>query len=494
MHSVTKSFPTVKALDNVDFDLAYGEVHAIVGANGAGKSTLVKILGGHYRDYSGTVELDGRAIRILSPRISLRMGISTISQDINLVENLSISDNIFLGQEILSRRSFFFLDKKQMESESRSFLSEFGLHREPTTLVSSLAILEKRVVEIVKAFHRKARLLILDEPTAELAPTEITTLFQSINELKGKNISVIYISHRIEEIFTICDRVTVLRDGVKVFSTSTSSTSQSEIAAHMLGEKLTSYARVNTRTDFSPLLRVRDLRTSLLHGVSFDVGAGETIGIVNSPGNGASELVEVIFGKLKATSGNVYLGGERLLNPCPHAAIKNGIGFLPEDRNADGLFQNLSLRANIVMPYLEKLALFGFVRRKSVSDLTSKMINELAIKIAAFDPNIKELSGGNQQKALLARWLCNDATRVLLLEEPTKGVDIGSKTEIYEIIRQANQNKTTCLISSSDLDELLQLCHRIIIMQNGNIIKTLDNKNITRADLINLVMGQGYAN
>lgn len=494
MHSITKTFPGVKALDNVDFELDQGEVHAIVGANGAGKSTLIKILAGHYNDYLGTIKINGLSLRPLNPRIPLKKGISAISQEINLVENLSISDNIFLGQELLSSKGIGLLDKKRMEKESKSLLEKFGIDYDPNIFINSLTILEKRIVEIIKALHRRAKILILDEPTAELPQKEIKILFQIIQELISNDISVIYISHRIEEIFEISDRVTVLRDGKKVFSNLTEHTNQHEIVAYMLGEELTSSTIVARLEKHTPLLSIRRLNTNFLYDISFEVGAGETIGLVNIPGNGSSQLLEALYGKSRVTSGYVFLDDKLLTLGNPRITISNGIGYLSDDRFAEGLFQNLSLRTNIVIPYIKKLSLFGFIRSNSIIELTSQIISQLGIKINNFDPSIMELSGGNQQKVILARWLCNKAIRLLLMEEPTKGVDIGSKSEIYTIIRQANKNGKSCIISSTDLDELLQLSHRIVIMKNGRVSTVINNENLTRADLIKISIGEERVN
>lgn len=405
LNSISKKFPGVKALDNVDFNLKYQEIHAIIGANGAGKSTLVKILSGQYRDYSGIITIEGRQKRILSPKVAVRSGISIISQEIDLVDSLSISENIFLGQELLSYKFWGILDKKHMNEISSSLLRKFGGIDNPDILVSSLSTLEKRIVEIVKAIHRNSKILLFDEPTAELTPKEIKALFQIILELKSNGRSILYISHHLEEVFEISDQVTVLRDGRVVFFSPTDNTTHDEVITHMFGERLSNRTASEKMGHQTPLLDIRNLSSEVLSDIVLEINKGETIGIINIPGNGASNLLGTLFGKDTASSGEIYLDDELLQLNKPRKAIDNGIGYLSGDRHLEGLLGNLSARINIVIPYLKGMSFLGVVHRRPLLELTSQMIEKLGIRTNSYDPNVLELSGGNQQKVLLARWL-----------------------------------------------------------------------------------------
>jgi ribose transport system ATP-binding protein len=486
MESIGKTFPGVQALKSVDFNLIEGEVHSLVGANGAGKTTLINILCGIFPDYTGTIRLDGKVVKMSNPKKSRKLGISLVSQEFNLVKDFTVVENIYLNSE---PRKFGLIDKRKMNDACSHWLRLLDIKIDPKTKISSLSIVECQLVEIVKALHCKSRILIMDEPTAVLSSKETSLLYDIMNDLRDQNISIIFISHRFEDVFKVSDRVTVLRDGHKVFCGETKSTTSSEIVNHMLGKQGSSVPKHTTNRSDQKVLSAKNITGGKLNDVSFDVYAGEILGIIGKTSSGRQELLKTLFGIERISSGVICLNNKEVPIESPADAIKLGIGFLSEDRKRDGIFQHLPIKDNITIPYLKLFANLGFLKRNRINDITRLKVDELNIKVTSLSQHAISLSGGNQQKVILARWLCNKDAKVFLFEEPTRGIDIGSKVEIYKMIDNLTKKGSSCIIASSDLDELLLLCDRILVLESGSVSLNLKASETSKSRLLKIIMG-----
>lgn len=488
MQSISKEFPGVKALQNVDFDLQEGEVHAIVGANGAGKSTLINILGGIYSDYTGVIGIEGNETKIHNPHKSKQLGISLLTQEPNLVRELSISDNIFLGREPILVKWGGLIDHKAMIEKCVSIFKSFAFHADPQTKVADISPGACQFIALIKALVQKSRIIILDEPTAALTAKERSYLFDSIKRLSNQKISVILVSHRFEDIFEISNRVTVLRDGKNVFEAYTEEISRNEISFHMLGKDLVKLSRVKINKT-SRLFAIQNIEGRTLRDVSFDLSEGESIGIIGRVGSGKEELLRIICGIDKMSSGKIFFKNCETTIKEPQNAINSGIVFLSEDRRRDGLFSLMNVADNITMPYLKDYSRMGVIDSDKVREITSEKVSSLGIKVSDVDQPVAYLSGGNQQKVILARLLCNSNAKLFILEEPTKGIDVGARAEIYSIITDVLKKGNACIVSSSDLDELMLLCDRIILLDGGGIKKILNVECVKSRELLDFVMG-----
>lgn len=489
MKNIEMEFPGVKALNKVDFELKEGEVHALVGANGAGKSTLAKILSGIYPNYKGTIFVNGIEHALKNPMESIRAGIISIAQEFNLVNDFSIYENIYLGEEPLISKYLGLLDRNKMYSYCEILLKKYGLNIDPKTKVAKLGVAQKQIVEVIKAIERDAKILIMDEPTAVLSKRETSLLFETIRELKKKGISIIFISHRLEEVFEVSDRISVLRDGKKVFVSDEKDSSNDELIDHMLGEiEKRSVPRKEDKTE-KVILEIESIRINRIKNVSFKLRSGEAVGIIGKPGSGKSELLRSIFGAEKLRYGNFFFKKKEVYIRSPRKAINLGIGLLTEDRRRDGLFPLLSIAINITIPLLKALSDFSFLKNTRIFEIATYKINEL--KIVAKHPNqrVESLSGGNQQKVILSRWLSVDAD-LLLFEEPTRGIDVRGKEELLSIIEDLKANGKCCLIVSSELEELMRLCERIIVLKDGYIVRIIEEKEYTKKGLLRYVMGE----
>lgn len=488
MRSISKEFLGTKALRDVNFDLMDGEVHAIVGANGAGKSTLINILGGHYSDYSGTIIVDGNKTIIHSPRKSQQLGITVLAQEINLVKDMSVAENIYLGNEPFLKKGLGIIDRTSMIDQSALNLKKFDIELDPKIKAAELSALESQIVLIVKALVRNARIIVMDEPTALLTANETKLLYKTIESLSSNKISVIFISHRFEDIFEVSDRVTVLRDGRKVFEGYTESTSNDEIVFHMLGKESLTFKKP-FHTTASKLLSVKNLNSKTLKNISFDLFENETLGIIGKSGSGGHELMRALYGDVSITSGEVYLENTKINVTNPRKSVDYGIGFLSEDRRRDGLFPFRDVTDNITMPYLMAMSRMGIVNEKRRRTMTYDKVDELDIKTSSIQQPVAYLSGGNQQKVIFARLLCNKNAKVFIIEEPTRGIDISTKAEIYSIVHGFNDRGNGCIVMSSDIDELILLTNRIILLDQGAIIKVLNTEDVSKSDLLGFVMG-----
>ncbi len=466
MKNISKSFYGVQVLKSVNFDVDRGEVVALCGENGAGKSTLMKILAANYTQEEGEIYLDGEHLASnLSVLDMQKRGVSFIHQELNLMEHLTVAQNIFLTREPINKLGL--IDFKKMNAEAEKLLVSLGQHSiRPTALLSTLKTAQKQMVEIAKAISFNVKVLIMDEPTAMLTLTETEILFDLIRKLAKEGIGIIYISHRLKEIKEVCDRVTVLRDGAFIITKNVSEVTEQQIANYMVGREVS----VSQATDFTGdtsdvALEVRNVSDDLLKNVSFKVYRGEILGFSGLVGSGRSELMEYIFGIRKTKTGEIYLNGNLIKNRIPASAIKKGIGFVTEDRQKTGVIIRRNIRENI--NHIDQVKNKGFIniaaKRK---DNTDRMIKRLNIRCSGQTQLVSNLSGGNQQKIVLAKWLLVDSD-ILILDEPTRGIDVGAREEIYSIIRELSDSGKTIIIVSSDLTEVLSICQRVIVMHVG---------------------------
>lgn len=476
MRDITKRFPGVVALKGVSLDVCAGEVRALLGENGAGKSTLVNILGGVHSDYGGQIRIDGAVSALHTPRDAQRLGIAMIHQELNLVPELSVADNIFLGREL--RRPWGVIDRTAMHREAARLLGELDLAIPPTRLIRLTRIAEQQLIEVSKALSLNARILIMDEPTSALAEAEVERLFGVIRRLSARGVAVIYISHRLEELSEIAQSVTVLRDGELIGTRTLNEVSRAELIRMMVGRPLQELFPKVSSTSGAQLLRVENLSLQgdaararrPLHDITFDVRAGEIVGLAGLMGAGRTEVLETIFGVYprRVVGGQVVVEGRRFSRPSPRRAIRRGMAFVTEDRKGQSLVTLLSVRFNISLAALPRFARWLFIDRKRESDVVRQAIRDLQIKTSSLATVVNNLSGGNQQKVVLAKCLLV-RPRILLMDEPTRGIDVGAKAEIYELMNRLSGEGIGILMVSSELPELLAMCDRILVLCEGRV-------------------------
>jgi ribose transport system ATP-binding protein len=488
MRHIRKTFPGVVALDDVDFDLRRGEVHILLGENGAGKSTLMKILSGAYQRSAGQIVFDGAEVEIKNPRHAQDLGISTIYQEFNLIPQLSIGENIFLGREpvrvsgVIAQRSIF-------QAAARA-LGDLGLSLDPRTPVKALRVAEQQMVEVAKALSLDARVLIMDEPTAALTEQEIKELFNTIRRLKAQGVSVVYISHRMEELFEIGDRVTVLRDGRTVGTYDVRGMDKAELIRLMVNRELTDLFPKERAAHGAEALRVENLSTEGgLKNVSFSLHRGEVLGIAGLLGAGRTELARAIFGLDRLTSGTIYIGGAPRRLTSPRAAINAGLGFLTEDRKAQGLVLPLSVKENLCLSSVDKFTKWGVVDNGGERRAADRYVKELRIRTPSLDQKVVYLSGGNQQKVVLSKWLCSEA-EVFIFDEPTRGVDVGAKAEIYALMNRLTAAGVAIIMISSELLEVLGMSDRVLVMRAGTIAGEFTAAEATQEKILQCALGE----
>ncbi|WP_134698693.1 sugar ABC transporter ATP-binding protein [Ammoniphilus sp. YIM 78166] len=479
MTGISKSFNGIKVLDRVDFELRKGEVHALMGGNGAGKSTLMKILTGVYQCDVGNIELEEKLLSISEPNDAKKNGISMIFQEFSLVPTLTVAQNIFLNREPRTKRGF--IDDQECVRRTKKLLEELNVPIDPNSPVEQLGVGYWQMTEIAKALSQDTKILIMDEPTSSLTKNETEILFEFIQKLKDKGISIIYISHRMDEIFRICDRMTIMRDGKRVLTEECTQLTMDVVIQHIIGGSLGKSfdwkERVYDRNR-EPLLRVKNLTSgSRVNGVSFEVHRGEILGIAGLMGSGRSEAVRALFGIDPIDEGEIWVDGKKTKISNSQDAIKAGLALVPEDRRVQGLVLDHSVKNNTLLPILSKVKKGWFIDDKKGDEIVEGFVRKLNIKTDDIFKQSGLLSGGNQQKIVLAKWLANSPD-ILILDEPTIGVDIGAKTEIMEIIREfADQGKAVILISS-ELPELLALSDRIIVFHGGKVTSEMNRKEI----------------
>lgn len=476
IRNVNKSFPGVQALNDVSICIRRGDVHGIVGENGAGKSTLMKILSGVYTKDSGIIEFDGETVEHTTPVKSLQRGLSIIYQEFNLVNTMSVGENIFLGR---------FKEMKGMRgthAEARKLLNSINCKIDTRILVNMLSVSEKQMVEIAKALSFQAKLIIMDEPSSSLTAEEMKHLNAIIHNLRNKGITIIYISHKLDEIFAYCDTVTVMRDGCVVDTQPVESFTREDMIAKMVGRTIENEYPERPRCVGTPLLEVRDLCSRKLKDVSFTLNHGEILGLVGLVGSGRTEIVRAIFGADKVSSYKLCLDGKPITIKNPQDAKKFGIALVPEDRKQQGLVLPFSVKSNISMAALQTLSKGLFLDRSGETQMAQREVDALSIKIPGVNARVVTLSGGNQQKCVLGRWLEVNA-RILILDEPTRGIDVGAKYEIYLLMKKIVQDGGSIIMISSELPEVLNMCNRILTINEGRITGEFDPEK-TNAETI----------
>jgi ABC-type sugar transport system ATPase subunit len=478
VQGVSKRFPGAQALSHVDLDVLVGEVHALVGENGAGKTTLMNILGGVFPSDEGLIELAGSKVQILDPSHSQRLGIATIHQELALMPNLTVMENLYMWD--MPTGLFGRVRYRELERRSLAVLRQLGVHMNPRKSVGELSTGMQQLVEIAKALTVNCRLLIMDEPNSSLTQTESEVLFGIIDRLKNAGVAILYVSHRIDEVLRISDRISVLRDGRLIGTLERSEATAERVVQMMVGRALAPREAVRATRGAKAVLEVRRLRSKArIKDVSFTLHQGEILGLAGLVGAGRTEVAQAIFGIDRLDAGQILLDGVPVKINGPYQAIKRGIGMVPEDRKEMGLFLEMALKTNITVAGLDRWSRAGFVRAREELRVATEGVRSLAIHASSLDQIVNSLSGGNQQKAVLARWLALKP-RILILDEPTHGIDVGSKAEIYQIMAKLVESGVSILLISSELPEILRLSDRIIVMHEGRVRATLDRDEATQ--------------
>jgi ribose transport system ATP-binding protein len=492
MENISKAFPGVQALDNVSLDVRVGEILGLIGENGAGKSTLMKILSGVYPMDSGQLYLRGQPIQIQNPHHAQQLGISVIYQEFNLMPNLTVMENVFIGRE---PTRFLFIDRRQLQQRTQELLNRLGVHLAPTAIVRDLSVAEQQMVEIAKALSKEVQVIIMDEPTSALSDAEVQTLFTIMRELRRNGISIIFISHRLEEVLAICDRITVLRDGKNVGTLDAAEADEEKLIRMMVGRSLQDF--FHTEEGVSSALRpaegedvvleVRgitrkgsklDPSAIILDNVSFQLRRGEILGLAGLVGAGRTELARIIFGADARDAGEIYVDGKLADIRSPVDAIRYGIGFVPEDRKEQGLILSMAVRENITLPGLSGFTRFGFVKLAEEEQRVQEYVTRLQIRTPSLEQRVRNLSGGNQQKVVISKWLLLQP-KILIMDEPTRGIDVGAKAEIYGLMHQLARMGVGIIMISSELPELLAMSDRLVCMCEGRVTAILDRNEAT---------------
>jgi len=491
---VTKSFGGVRALRGVDFTLRSGEIHALVGENGAGKSTLIKVLTGVYAPDGGQLRYLGEPVEFTLPAQAQQAGISTIYQEVNLVPLLSVARNIFLGRE--PRNRFGLVDVARMHDRARELLSGLGVNVDVEDELGRLGLGTQQMIALARAVSVDARVVIMDEPTSSLEAKEVATLFEVARGLRERGVGLIFISHRLDELWQLCDRVTVLRDGYAVHSGQMADLSRVELVAHMLGRDLEE-VRSHGMTGFGdshlqsrePVLQAQHLEArNVLHDVSLEVRPGEVVGLGGLLGAGRSETVKAVYGALPVQGGTVQVEGTAVRTHSVARALRAGIALLSEDRKSEGIIPDLSVRDNIALAVLPRMSRLGLVSESQIDAIVDTFIKRLRIKASSPRQKVRELSGGNQQKVLIARWLCTQP-KVFLLDEPTRGIDVGAKAEVQALIDELAEQGLAVVLISSEMDELVEGADRIVVLRDGRVETELDGHRLSSADLLSALAG-----
>ncbi len=485
-----KSFSGVYVLSNVEFDLKAGEVHALVGENGAGKSTFIKILSGAYTKDEGDICIEGRKIEHLNPHIAQDLGIVTIYQDRNLVSDLTVGENVLIANE--PRGKMGFIQWKKLYGRAEEIFRILNLNLKARDRIADLGAAEQQMVEIAKALYKNARIVIMDEPTASLTRVEINHLFALIKHLKGQDVSVIYISHRLDEVFSIADRVTVLRDGYKVGNWNIQEINRDELVKAMIGEEV-SFTHVGNIKDKNVLLKVESLtRLGAFSNIDMTLHQGEIIGIAGMIGSGRTEVMRALAGIEKAESGRIIFKGDEFQDRAFADYVNSGICLIPEDRDLVGLISSMSVAGNISLANLRKISCGPFLRLSHERELAKNYIDVLNITTRGIHQEVRYLSGGNRQKVMLAKWL-TFGMELFLMDEPTQGVDVGSREEIHRIMKELLIKRKAIIMISSDLDELMNMSHRILVMSKGRIVARFDTARTTQEEVLSFAIGKSDA-
>jgi len=492
LRNIRKIFPGVVALEDVDFDVRYGEVHALVGENGAGKSTLIKILGGAYQPDGGEILIEGKPVTIAATSMAQHFKIAVIYQEFNLVPDLSVAENIFIGREPKIGKSF--INWKKINTDAAQILKKLDIDINPRKFISDLSVAEKQMVEIAKSLSMDARMIIMDEPTATLTEKEVVKLFAIIEELRKKGVSIIYISHRLDEAFKLSDRITVLRDGKKIETKKTSQTSQDEIVSLMVGKVVKDYfaGKKEWTGKEEVIMEVKNYNIAdSIYDISFKLHKGEILGFAGVLGSGIHHLLRSLYGAAQKTSGEVYFEGRKVEIRKPSEAINMGIGYVTEDRKGEGLLYDMSVLQNLSIIIIKTLTFFKglFIKQKKELTVFNSMAKELDIKYANINQRIIYLSGGNQQKVVMGRTLVSDC-KVLILLEPTRGIDVGAKAEIHKIMIGLASKGISIIMASSELPELVNLTDRCFVLYKGRMAAEFNRENMDEEKLVAAEIGK----
>ena len=487
MKNISKEFPGVKALSNVDLDIRKGEVHALVGENGAGKSTIIKILMGVYTKTSGEIFIEGKQVEFKAPSQAQKYGLGAVYQDVNLAKHLSVAENFFMGN--LPRTKFGTVDYKKMHEETKAVLDSIQVYVNPKTIIRNLSVAQQEMVSIGKTFHQKAKLVIFDEPTALLTNDETKQLFKIIELLKENNVGILYISHRMEEIFEISDRVTVLKDGTKVDTVQTNETNEDELINMMVGRNVENMYDIEKPIPGDIILEVENLgRQGVFHNINFNIRKGEIFGMYGLIGSGRTEIVRSIFGADMKDSGSVIVKGKEANYKSPKDGIEAGIALLPENRKDEGLALILSVSTNTNMVSIDKISSNGIINNKKGYKIAEEYVNALRTKTPSIHQLVKNLSGGNQQKVVISKWLAKGSD-IFIFDEPTVGVDVGAKREIYKIFEDLLKQGKSIIVISSYLPEIMGLADRILVMHEGKQMDILNKSEFSDEYILKLASG-----
>ena len=482
LRHITKRFAGVVALKDVSLNIRRGEVRALVGENGAGKSTLIKVITGAHEPTEGELWFDGRKIEHNNPSLAKQMGVGVIYQELNLMPHLTVVENLFFGREL---KKGPVLDKKRMLDECRSRIAELGVKIDPNAKVRELTIAQQQIVEIVKAVSQDIRFLIMDEPTAPLTTNEIEKMFEIVDHLKSKGISILYISHRLEEIFRLSDTVTILRDGQLVQTLPTAQTDRAMLIRLMVGREITNDYPPRQTPVGEVLMEVKGLTNRRISDCSFSLRRGEILGFAGLVGAGRTELARAIYGADRTASGTVSIRGEKKDIRSTRQGIEAGIGLITEDRKAQGLLLTKGIDFNITYASLNKVSRMGVISKKKENEVTDRYIQAMRIRCYSAAQPTRTLSGGNQQKVVLGKWLATDSD-ILIFDEPTRGIDVGAKREIYQLMRSLSEQGKTIIMISSEMAEVIGMCDRVLVMKKGTIAGELSGENITQERIMEL--------
>lgn len=485
MRHITKTYPGVKALNDVSITLQKGETLALCGENGAGKSTLIKVLSGAITPDSGVIQVFGKEYQSMTPSVSKDLGVAVIYQEFNLMPTMTVAENVFMGDQVGTKHIF---DRKLIRKKTKEIFAMMGVDIDPDETVRNLTVAYMQLVEIAKALSKDVKILVMDEPTAPLTDDEVEILFTIIQKLKQKGISIIYISHRLNEIFRITDRVAIMRDGEMIHTCATDLLNRDQLIKHMVGREIKDqYPERNCKVS-EEILKVENLTGNGDNNINFSLRKGEILGIAGLVGAGRTELARVIFGADKLENGNIILDGEKYIPSTPKHAVKCGIGLIPEDRKQDGLILNFPIKWNVTLPILKKLTNFAFIKKQEENELVNRLVKEVLIKTPSTMQLAGNLSGGNQQKVVLAKWLAGNC-KVLIFDEPTRGIDVGAKYEIYKLMNALCEQGVGIIMISSDMEEIMGMSDRIIVLSEGTQSGELERKEFNQELILSYASG-----
>lgn len=481
MNNISKAFPGVKALDNVSFEVKSSEVHSLIGQNGAGKSTLMAILNGITKQDDGEILINDKIVKIDDPKDAFNLNLSIVHQEFALCNNLSVAENIFLGNEPFNK--YGYIDKEKINTNAAKMLNSINVDLNTDEIVGNLNTSQWQIIEICKALSKKPKFIVMDEPTASLDENQIDNLFEIIKSLKNNGIGIIYISHKLNEIIKISDRITVLKDGKIKKTFGKENVTEKLLIETMVGENIENKNSNNLNDIIYPILKINDLsHLNSFNKISFNLHKGEVLGLSGLLGSGSNEILRSIFGVIEFQSGEINLLDKKININSPRDAIKNGIGYIPSDRKNEGLIQDNSIKDNSILTIFKKLTNLGFFKASEAKVTTQNYVDKLNIKISNINDFVMNLSGGNQQKVVIAKWLAKEC-RILLFDEPTRGIDVAAKAQIWSLISEFTKNGGAVIVASNEIKELIGNCHRIITLQRGKINQVFENKNFNEQEI-----------